>query len=514
MQRITRITIDSNDQYGEKIALLTQYNALLSLLQPRLTARTFSILAKPTWVDGNHFIDWYTDIEGQPILLSEMADSTHKQAIEQTLQTRINDIEEAIKLMSFTPEQHNLIVEWLPRIKSLGNRIYAINDDPVIVNTFEPPILPAVKPALIPPASIPPVASRSWWRWWYLVLLALLLLALLGLLGYFFCPWEKAKQPEHEHEPVPAPQPAVTQPAAVIPPITPPTTPPIDEKEPEPSADPQSQPEVVPNAKTDPIPTPEPPKTAPVPAPAPKAKIKTDPNCITQEEIKKNPNASKMVMVFDNSASMKLTLMESQAEIQKFLSLSRPAINRMDPRDVLAYTNRMFRLPNRLSSSKEVALASIDKIQKNIDIGLVTLSRCPSAEVSPFYGVAQRSSLKTKINNLEPLENGYSATPLYSGIEQASKILDGVTREDYILVISDGEDNCSHNNICTLANYIAMQKPRLKINIVDIAGQHKIDCVASMTGGKVYIAQTPNEMINQMNNVVANMKISRPICKE
>ena len=106
-----------------------------------------------------------------------------------------------------------------------------------------------------------------------------------------------------------------------------------------------------------------------------------------------------------------------------------------------------------------------------------------------------------------------SATPLYNGVKQASKLLDGVNRDDYILIISDGEDNCTRANICTLANKIAKEKPRLKINIVDIAGEHKIDCVAKSTGGNVYIAKNPTQLINQMNSAVSNMDISKPICE-
>ena len=92
-------------------------------------------------------------------------------------------------------------------------------------------------------------------------------------------------------------------------------------------------------------------------------------------------------------------------------------------------------------------------------------------------------------------------------------MLDGVKRNDYILIISDGDDNCTRANICTLANHIAAKQPRLKINIVDIAGEHKIDCIANATGGKVYIAQSHNDMIKQMNKAVADLKINRPVCQ-
>jgi hypothetical protein len=242
------------------------------------------------------------------------------------------------------------------------------------------------------------------------------------------------------------------------------------------------------------------PKTEPV------AEVK---NCITTEEATDNKSASKMVMIFDNSASMTLTLMESQESIDKYLKSN---FYSMTEKEAEAYERKMTRLPNRLSSSKEVALTSIDKIQQNIDISLVTLTSCPAAQTTSFYPYKDREKLKSKIKGLQPLENN-SATPLYSGVKQASKMLDGINRDDYILIISDGEDNCTKSNICTLANEIATAQPRLKINIVDIAGQHKIDCVAKSTGGNVYIAQNPTELIKQMSNAVSDMNISKPICK-
>ena len=232
-------------------------------------------------------------------------------------------------------------------------------------------------------------------------------------------------------------------------------------------------------------------------------------NCITKEEATNKISASKMVMIFDNSASMTLTLMESQESIDKYLKSN---FYSMTEKEAEAYERKMTRLPNRLSSSKEVALTSIDKIQQNIDISLVTLTSCPAAQTTSFYPYEDREKLKSKIKRLQPLEYN-SATPLYSGVKQASKMLDGINRDDYILIISDGEDNCTKSNICTLANEIATAQPRLKINIVDIAGQHKIDCVAKSTGGNVYIAQNPTELIKQMSNAVSDMNISKPICK-
>ncbi|MDF7671025.1 VWA domain-containing protein [Orbaceae bacterium ESL0721] len=457
MQRITRIAVDSD----EKHTLLDQYQRLLPLLQQHLTDRTFSIFAKPRAI-GND-IGWYSDLEGQPILLSEIQDRSVKQAAMERLQARVADLEKTVQSIPLTDEQRKLVTSWLPRIKSLGNPIYVINGDPVIVNNFEPPILP-------PPPVV--LSSKPFWNGWRIALLALFLLALLGLLWYLFCPWGKERTVE--------PAPTITQPVV--------ETPPAVEPEPvliEPAPVPEPVPEPIPEPKVEPKP------------------VKKDPNCISQDEIVENSNPSKMVLVFDNSASMLITLLESDFEINRYQNTNY---------NYYGYYERMTRLPNRLSESKKIAKTAIDKVEPNINISLVTLSKCPVAEVTPFYKKASRSTLKKKIDNLQPLDDD-TATPLYSGIDQASKKLDGVNRDDYILVISDGEDNCTEKNICTLASNIAKRKPRLKISIVDIAGQHKIDCVANKTGGKIYIAKDPDALVKQMNKAVADLKINRPICK-
>lgn len=462
MQRIARIIVDSND--SQKMALLDQYNSLLSLLKPHLTERTFSILATPRLIDDNQYLGWYTELQGQPTSLSNVNDELVKKQVTETLQTRINDIELSVKSMRLDSEQQTLVSSWLPRIKSLGNQIYIVNGEPVIVNSFEEPILPKPTPVT------PEVAPKSFWRWWYLLLLALLLLGLLGVLWYFFCPFNKDKKPDVIPELIIIPPVLVNKPPAPV--VEPPT------KEPEPVVQ------------------------QPVPEPVAK-------NCIRKEDVANNNDASKMVIIFDNSASMTLTLMESKSAIDQYLKTN---LNSMSESEANAYEAKMTRLPNRLSSSKKVALSTIDKIQQNIDIALVTLTSCPVAQTTSFYNYTNRSKLKNKINKLNPLEYN-SATPLYSGIQQASKLLNGVNRDDYILIISDGDDNCTKSNICTLASNIAAKQPRLKINIVDIAGQHKIDCVAQSTGGKVYIAQNPTEIVNQMNHAVSDMNISKPICE-
>lgn len=81
MQRITRIAFDHNNL--NKIQLLEQYGSLLSILKPHLTARTYSIFAVPKLIENNQYLGWYTNLEGQPVLLNDISNASHKVKIEQ-----------------------------------------------------------------------------------------------------------------------------------------------------------------------------------------------------------------------------------------------------------------------------------------------------------------------------------------------------------------------------------------------------------------------------------------------
>ena len=146
------------------MSLLDQYNSLLTLLKPHLTERTFSILATPKLIDDNQYLGWYTDLQGQPVFLNSVTDEVLKKQISEKLQTRICDIELTIKSLQLNEDQQALVSSWLPRIKSLGNKIYIVNGEPVIINTFEDPILP---PPVVALSTIP---MKKFWRWWHFLI--------------------------------------------------------------------------------------------------------------------------------------------------------------------------------------------------------------------------------------------------------------------------------------------------------------------------------------------------------
>ena len=92
-------------------------------------------------------------------------------------------------------------------------------------------------------------------------------------------------------------------------------------------------------------------------------------------------------------------------------------------------------------------------------------------------------------------------------------MVDGKNKEAFILLISDGENSCDKDqDVCALAAQIARQKPRLKINVVDIGGAKGANCVAHATKGKVFTANNQKQISSMINQAVKPMQ-TEEVCK-
>jgi putative uncharacterized protein pm1828 len=213
-----------------------------------------------------------------------------------------------------------------------------------------------------------------------------------------------------------------------------------------------------------------------------------------------------MVIVFDDSLSMLFSLLESPASIQRFIDSPFPTDAEFD---------YMRREPNRISTAKKSAAAIIDKIDPNIDIGLVSLKMCPGARNHGMFGPGKRKALKAQIRALQPKDSDQgTGTALYSGLQQAASMVDGVKRDAFILVLSDGDDFCNEvkHDVCGLARQIAKNKPKLKINVVDIGGTKAANCLATATKGKVFTANSKAQVTSMINQAVKPM-VEKEECK-
>lgn len=489
MQRLARFKLAEINQNAT--VLFSHYDDIRQILLKHLPPSTASLFARPEIKSDNQIVEWYSELEGQPVLLGQSeANQTKFNALQPLINERLSAIEKLNQSLSqqgrITPDQSAWLTQLVEGASHDTKQIFVVNNEPVITGWgLGKKVAPPPPPA---PPVVPVAGSKHRWCCWLLPLLLLL------LLGSLACWWFN-RPVEPISEPPKVVEPASAEPKAEEPKIEEPTA---SESQPEiPIEEPKiEEPQIVepeleiPQPEAQDMPQQEEIKPAP-----------TLPQKVCRPKYKKG-ETPQMVLVFDDSSSMQWTLLESPQTIAavqaRWLQVG------VSP----AKEAYMSRLPNRLSVAKKSSRNIIDSIAKDVDIGFVALRECPSATSYGFYSAQKRKALKAKISSMK----GEGATPLYSGLQKAASMVNGVTRDAFILLLSDGEDSCTQENICSLAQKIAAQKPRLKINVVDIGGAKAANCVARATGGKVFTALNQKEVVHMINQAVKPMQ-EQEVCE-
>lgn len=486
MQRLARFKLEEINQNAT--VLFEHYDEILKIVRAHLPPSTATLFAKPEIKSDRVTVEWYSELEGQPYLVSENeSDKATLQKISPLIQQRLNAIAALTQNLTergvISAEQSTWLSQLVEGANHNTRQIYLINNEPVITGwgigkKVEPPA---------PPPIVPVATPKHRWCYWLLPLLLLLL----GLLAWWWFNREPVVPPKVEPPKVEEPkkeEPKIEEPK--------PEPPKVEEPKPEPI---KEEPKVE-EPKPEPIQEPikEEPKVEPPVVEPPKEEPKQPAQKVCKPKYKPG-ETPQMVMVFDNSGSMFFTMQESSQTIDAFIQRAE-TYGASD--EEIQY---MQRLPNRLSTAKKASTNIINSIGKNVDIGLVSLRTCPAATNHGFYSPGKRNALKAKIQAMTPAEGDSSGTPLYNGLQVASSMVDGVKRDAFILILSDGKDNCNTPDICGLANQIAKQKPRLKVNVVDIGGARAANCVASATGGKVFTANNQKQVVSMVNQAIKPM---------
>ena len=492
MQRLARVNLDQ--QNSAAVELFGHYDEVTTILLRHLPPSTATMLARPE-VHGD-VVEWYSELQGQPYLLgnSEREQQARKQAeglISQRLATVDKLRAELLQKGSISAEQATLLERMVDAAQHDSIQIYIVNKQPVITGWGL-----GKKPIPVPPPVVPVPSKSLGWLW----LLPLLLLLLGGLAWWlFFRPEPVQSQPmEPVKIEISKPEPPKEEPKP---------EPPKEELKPEPQ-----RLEFIPEPE-EPSKVEEPPKVEEAPKVEEPPKVEDPPKQEKPKYCTKTITPAQrpqMVIVFDDSLSMLASLNESSAVINAFW-------DRWNNNEIISEEEKahMFREPRRLTTAKKAATDIIDKIDPNIDIGLVSLRRCPGARNHGMFGPSKRKALKAQIRGLFPKEGEENiGTALHSGLRQAAAMVDGVKRDAFILVLSDGEESCDkgNTNVCAIAQELAKQKPKLKINVVDIGGAKAANCLATETKGKVFTANSKAQVTNMINQAIKPM-VEKEECK-
>ena len=478
MQRLARFKLEEINQNAT--VLFEHYDEILKIVRAHLPPSTATLFAKPEIKSDRVTVEWYSELEGQPYLIPENeSGKAALQKISPVIQQRLNAISALTQNLtqkgSISAEQSAWLNQLVDGATHDTRQIYLVNNEPVITGwgigkKVEPPA---------PPPVVPLTAPKHRWCYWLLPLLLLLL----GLLAWWWLNREPVVPPKVE-------PPKVEEPKK-------------EEPKPEP---PKEEPKV---EEPKPEPVQEPPKEEPkVEEPKPEPKK----NC---RVVEKPTDAPQLAIIFNNASGMRYTLLESAKKVAIFdEKLRNPAKYGITQQDVYY----MYRKPNRSVASKKSVAELINNIPTAVDIGLVELKSCLSTSKKASYATnhgiftaAQRSTLKAKLNKMQVRENQVPGTPIYEGLQKALTIIDGKEREALIVLITEGNGDCTNRNVCELIKKEAKERPKLKINIVNINSPwHNTDCLAKTTGGEIL----NGDMTNQVKLTEAIKKSMEPVQQE
>ena len=228
-------------------------------------------------------------------------------------------------------------------------------------------------------------------------------------------------------------------------------------------------------------------------------------NCRKVEEPADIPQ---LAIIFNNATGMKYTLLESKEAINAF---DKKLQQQILPQSEIDYMDRQ---PNRSVAAKAAVTHLINDIPNAVDIGLIELQSCvsKSADVSAAinHGIftgTQRMELKNKVQNMTVREHRVPGTP----IEKALALLDGKKREALIVLITEGNGDCTERKICALMENVAKERPKLKVNIVSINSPwNATDCLAKATGGQIF----DHDMTSQEKLTDAIKQAMKPVQQE
>lgn len=142
-----------------------------------------------------------------------------------------------------------------------------------------------------------------------------------------------------------------------------------------------------------------------------------------------------------------------------------------DPRTV-----KIFAPQTRLDVAKTALTGIINNLHPDIDTRLMTFAGCFRQPDHGVFSAAQRPQLITGIQGL----NANEGTPLASGLKKAARQVNGRDRDAVIVMFVDGDDGCNEN-VCKVAQRIAVEQPRLRVNVVNIGDSSLSNCITRKT---------------------------------
>ena len=194
-------------------------------------------------------------------------------------------------------------------------------------------------------------------------------------------------------------------------------------------------------------------------------------------------------VVLDTSGSMQLSVDATLEDEQWFFTLGQE--DGADPERLARITQG----PIRMDVAKSALSQMVNDLHPAIDMRIVTFDGCRAPIDHGQFSLAQRPALIRGIKGLVANDG----TALTASLESAARTMNGRDRDGVIVMFVDGADGCGQN-ACDVAQRIAREQPRLRVNLVNISNNSLASCIADSTGGRVYSANNAVEMAKALQD--------------
>lgn len=203
-------------------------------------------------------------------------------------------------------------------------------------------------------------------------------------------------------------------------------------------------------------------------------------------------------VVLDTSGSMQLGVAATPADEQWFFeNIDNPAIDQQRVAEIT-------RAPVRMDVAKQSLKQMINDLHPAIDMRIITFDGCRTPLDHGLFTPAQRPALISGIEGLVPNDG----TALSASLEAAAKTMNGRDRDGVIVLFVDGADGCGQD-ACAVAQRIAREQPRLRVNLVNISNNSLASCIAESTGGRVYSGDNAAQVAAALKQASQEVSSSR-----
>lgn len=158
---------------------------------------------------------------------------------------------------------------------------------------------------------------------------------------------------------------------------------------------------------------------------------------------------------------------------------------------------------SRIDAAKKATKHLINNAPEDATVGLVvygskTPKKCDDITTVQKPGPVDKAALNSKIDSLKAV----GETPIGASLLHAAKDLEKVKGAKSIILVSDGEENCSQPPACEAAKDLAAQGIDLTVHTIGFKVNKKakgeLECIAKATGGSYVTADDADALTEEL----------------